>query len=372
MPAAVRGQQGMQSSGVPWVGAPVPGAAASAGSRACRGGRAEAPRQPRRACCRPAASDTCGAAARAQAGWRAGRYAGCARGSRRAAIVRAAAQPVDHQRLGQYQSEGTSRAGCRVPRLGLAARQRALPLAPCTLRVPARLPGCLADGSSRERCVFLILHPLCCGRTWRSRPGVGGRHSAASVAAARPPPIASATRLCSSSGGRCSRSSDMSCCASRQRPSLRVSTAHHSAAQRTVHAAGCSAPARPAAGCPVRRHQLNHARPNRPAPGAAARGEAGEEGAREACEALGLLRLQRAKHACMWRCPCCDMRFAGARSYLHHVQLYHEEVQCDRDDAPIPCSRCSHEVRRRAAGACVNTCGRGQARCVGGAAALGG
>jgi hypothetical protein len=76
----------------------------------------------------------------------------------------------------------------------------------------------------------------------------------------------------------------------------------------------------------------------------AARGEGGDEGAREVLEGVALLKHSGCRHACYWRCPCCDARTADPAGFLAHLRQYHEEVQYLAEDTPMLCVSCGQEV----------------------------
>lgn len=76
----------------------------------------------------------------------------------------------------------------------------------------------------------------------------------------------------------------------------------------------------------------------------AATAENGAEAGKEVSEGVRLLKRNASRHACYWRCPCCELRTADPRGFLEHMAQYHEEVQYACEDTPLLCTTCGQEV----------------------------
>lgn len=72
--------------------------------------------------------------------------------------------------------------------------------------------------------------------------------------------------------------------------------------------------------------------------------EGGSEAAKEVADGFMLLKNNGSRHACFWRCPCCNLRTADPRAFLFHMAGYHEGVQYSAEDTPLLCSSCGNEI----------------------------
>lgn len=72
--------------------------------------------------------------------------------------------------------------------------------------------------------------------------------------------------------------------------------------------------------------------------------EHGDDGVKEVMEGLQLLKHNASRHACYWKCPCCNIRTPDAQAFLDHMKQYHEEVQYACEDTPFVCTKCAQEV----------------------------
>lgn len=72
--------------------------------------------------------------------------------------------------------------------------------------------------------------------------------------------------------------------------------------------------------------------------------EGGPEAAKEVADGLMLLKNNGSRHACFWRCPCCNLRTNDPRAFLFHMAGYHEGVQYSAEETPLLCSSCGNEV----------------------------
>lgn len=72
--------------------------------------------------------------------------------------------------------------------------------------------------------------------------------------------------------------------------------------------------------------------------------EGGNDSQNDVRDALRLLAKNSSRHACYWRCPCCEMRTADGQAFLDHLSTFHEEVQYSAEDTPMLCGGCGQEV----------------------------